>query len=130
MLRKTLFLGALLFSVVLTTGCGPTQTQLAVADNGRTLKIKVDDQIIVALEGNPSTGYTWEAKDLDAGMLQQVGETQFKSSNPGSTGAGGTLTLTFKALRAGTSTLTLIYHRPWETDMEPQSTFAVTVVIK
>ncbi|MFH1524254.1 MAG: protease inhibitor I42 family protein [Chloroflexota bacterium] len=130
MIRKILFLGALLFSVVLTTGCGPTQTQLVAADNGKTLKVKTGDQIVIMLEGNPSTGYTWEAKDLDVGTFQQVGETQFKSSSPGSTGAGGTLTLTFKALRAGTSTLALIYHRPWETDVEPQSTFAVTVTVK
>jgi inhibitor of cysteine peptidase len=130
MARKILFLVALAGMVILITGCGSVQTQLSAADNGKTVEVKAGDQIVIALEGNPSTGYTWEAKDLDASMLQQVGETEFKSSNPGLIGAGGTLTLTFKTLKAGTSALTLIYHRPWETDVAPVNTFMVNVTVK
>jgi len=130
MARKILFLVALAVMVILITGCGPVQTQLSAADNGKTVEVKAGDQIVIALEGNPSTGYTWEAKDLDASMFQQVGETEFKSSNPGLIGAGGTLTLTFKTLKAGTSALTLIYHRPWETDVAPVNTFMVNVTVK
>jgi len=130
MARKILFLVALAGMVILITGCGSVQTQLSAADNGKTVEVKAGDQIVIALEGNPSTGYTWEAKDLDAGMFQQVGETEFKSSNPGLIGAGGTLTLTFKTLKAGTSALTLIYHRPWETDVAPVNTFMVNVTVK
>lgn len=130
MTRKTLFLVALVVMLVLTTGCGPMQTKLSAADNGRTVEVKAGNQIVIALEGNPSTGYTWEAKDLDDSMFQQIGETEFKSGNPGLVGAGGTLTLTFKALKSGSATLTLVYHRPWETNVEPQSAFAVTVTVK
>jgi len=130
MARKILFLVALAGMVILITGCGSVQTQLSAADNGKTVEVKAGDQIVIALEGNPSTGYTWEAKDLDASMFQQIGETEFKSSNPGLIGAGGTLTLTFKTLKAGTSALTLIYHRPWETDVAPVNTFMVNVTVK
>jgi inhibitor of cysteine peptidase len=130
MARKILFLVALAGMVILITGCGSVQTQLSAADNSKTVEVKAGDQIVIALEGNPSTGYTWEAKDLDASMFQQVGETEFKSSNPGLIGAGGTLTLTFKTLKAGTSALTLIYHRPWETDVAPVNTFMVNVTVK
>jgi inhibitor of cysteine peptidase len=116
-----------------TTGCGNTQPakiKITKVDNGKTIDVKVGGEINVDLDGNPSTGYTWETKDLDAGLLQQVGETAFKSSNPGLIGAGGTLTLTFKALKPGKTTLTLIYHRPWEKNVAPQSTFLVTLAIK
>ena len=115
--------------LALMAGCGPRQNKLTMADNGTNRDIGVGGQIIVELNGNPSTGYTWEAKDLDVGILQQVG-TGFKSSNPGMVGAGGTLTLTFKALKAGVTTLTLVYHRPWEKDVKPLSTFVVTITIK
>ena len=63
------------------TGCGSNQIEVISADNGKNLNFKVGEQIMVALEGNPSTGYIWEAKDLDASMIQRVGETEFKSSN-------------------------------------------------
>jgi inhibitor of cysteine peptidase len=99
-------------------------------DNGKTIQVKAGDQITIALEGNPSTGYTWEAADLDTSMFQQVGEIQFQGSNPGLVGSGGTLTLTFATLQAGTAPLTLVYHRPWETNVAPQSTFTVTVIVK
>jgi inhibitor of cysteine peptidase len=127
---KTLFLVALVVMLVLTTGCGSVQTQLSAADNGKTVEVRAGNQITIVLEGNPSTGYTWEAKDLDTSMFQQVGETEFRSDNPGLVGAGGTLTLTFKVLKTGTSTLTLVYHQPWETNVEPQNTFVVTVTAK
>lgn len=130
MARKTLFLVALAAMVILITGCSSGQTQLTAADNGKTVEVRAGNQITIVLEGNPSTGYTWEAKDLDASMFQQVGETEFKSGNPGLVGAGGTLTLTFKALKSGSATLTLVYHRPWETGVEPQNIFVVTVTVK
>jgi inhibitor of cysteine peptidase len=85
---------------------------------------------VVELDGNPSTGYTWEAKDLDDSMIQQVGEAEFQSSNPGLIGAGGTLTLKFKTLKVGTTSLTLVYHRPWETGVKPLSSFTTMITVK
>jgi predicted secreted protein len=130
MFRKSLFLIIIVALGFLAAGCGPRQTKLTAADNGGQVEVKVGERIVVELEGNPSTGYTWEAKDLDASMFQQVGEVEFRSGNPGLLGAGGTLTLTFETLKPGTATLTLVYHRPWETDVEPVDTFTVAVTAK
>ena len=133
MLIRILLFIAMVGMVVPTTGCGNSKSakiNITKVDSGKTIEVKVGGEIVIELDGNPSTGYTWETKDLDASLLQQVGETAFKSSNPGLIGAGGTLTLAFKALKAGRTTLTLIYHRPWETNVAPQSTFMVTLAIK
>ncbi|MGA2490020.1 MAG: protease inhibitor I42 family protein [Anaerolineales bacterium] len=130
MLRRIFFLVSIVGVLVITAGCRYKQAKLTSADNGKTVSVKAGEKIIVILDGNPSTGYTWEAKDLDRAMLQQVGEATFKSGNPGLVGAGGTLTLTFKTLRAGTTALELIYHRPWETDVKPLGTFVVNVTVK
>jgi inhibitor of cysteine peptidase len=133
MLLRILFFIAMASMVVPTTGCGSTQSakiRITKVDEGKTIEVKAGGEIVVELEGNPSTGYTWETKDLDVSLLQQIGETAFKSSNPGLIGSGGTLTLIFKALKAGKATLTLIYHRPWETKVAPQSTFIVTLAVK
>jgi inhibitor of cysteine peptidase len=129
---KTYRLITLALLLVLTTACGGAAPalNLTAADKGSQVEVKVGGQIVISLEGNPSTGYTWEAKDLDTSMFQQVGDPAFVSSNPGMVGSGGTLTLTFRTLKAGTASLALVYHRPWETDVEPIDTFSVTVTVK
>jgi len=108
----------------------PEQLPIATADNGTKVNAFVGQELVITLEGNPSTGYTWETKDLDTTMFQQVGDATFTSSNPNLVGAGGTQTLTIKALKAGTATLTLVYHRPWETGVAPANTFSVVLMIK
>lgn len=106
------------------------QVSLLAADNGSQVNIKVGGLIVITLDGNPSTGYSWEAKDLDTSSFEQIGDPVFNSSNPGLVGSGGTLTLTFKTLITGTSTLTLVYHRPWEKTIDPLDIFEVTVNAK
>jgi len=115
--------------LVMTSACSSSPVQLTADDNGGQVEVKAGEEFTVVLNGNPSTGYTWEAVDLDAAMLELVGDPEFVSDSPGLVGAGGTLTLTFKALQAGTTTLNLVYHRSWE-DAEPADTFSVTVTVK
>ena len=130
MSHKISLLLVILIAVAMTSGCKSGQAKLTAADNGKKINIKVSGQIVIVLDGNPSTGYTWEAKDLDASILQQVGEVEFKSSNPGLIGSSGSLTLTYKTLKTGTTTLNLVYHRPWEAEVKPEATFSATIVVK
>jgi inhibitor of cysteine peptidase len=131
MFTKTLSLILLAVVLILATACSPAkQVNLTAADKGSQVEVRTGEEIVITLDSNPSTGFSWEAKDLDTTMFEQVGDPTYISSNPGLVGSGGTLTLTFKALKTGTATLTLIYHRPWETDVAPVDTFAVTVTVK
>jgi inhibitor of cysteine peptidase len=130
MLTKSFFLIVIVGLLILTTGCGQQKLALTAADKGSQVEVTVGQQILITLDGNPSTGYSWEVKDLDTSLLEQVGEAEFESSAPSLLGSGGTLTLTFKALQTGTTMLTLVYHRPWETEVAPLDTFSVTVVIQ
>jgi inhibitor of cysteine peptidase len=130
MSHKNLILAIFVAVLILATACSPKKTTLTTSNNGSQVEVKVGRQIIITLDGNPSTGYSWEAKDLDSSVFELVGEPVFSSSNPNLVGSGGTVTLTFKALKAGTSTLMLVYHRPWETGVEPIDTFTVTVMVK
>jgi inhibitor of cysteine peptidase len=115
-------------------GCGATRANpgaLTDADNGKTATVNVGETLVIELGGNPSTGYTWEVKDLDIQIFQQVGDIGFRpaSSTP-MVGQGGTQILTLKALKSGTTPLTLVYHRPWETGVAPLETYTVTVTVK
>jgi len=131
MFYKILSTAMLALVLVMATACSTAkQVSLTTADQGGKVEVKVGGLIVIKLDDNPSTGFTWEAKDLDTTMFEQVGDSTFISSNPGLVGSGGTLTITFKALKAGTASLTLIYHRPWETGVDPIDTFAVTVTEK
>lgn len=129
MSRKILFFTTLILVLTLAA-CSLAAVQLTADDNGGQVEVEAGQEFTIVLSGNPSTGFTWEAKDLDTTMFELVGEPEFVSDDPGLVGAGGTLTLTFKALQAGTVPLTLVYHRPWETDVEPIDTFSVTVTVK
>ncbi len=129
--KFTLLIIVILFALAISSGCGKAgDVKLTASDNGKTVDVKANTEIVISLDGNITTGYTWEAKDLDTSMLQQVGEPEFKSSDPSLVGSGGTITLTFKSLKAGTTTLNLVYHRSWEKDVAPLSTYTVTIVAK
>jgi inhibitor of cysteine peptidase len=130
MMRITLSIFILAGVFFAVAGCSSRKIDLTSADDGRQLNVNLGERIVIALDGNPTTGYTWEPKDLDASLIQQVGSTAYKSSNQGLVGAGGTQTLTFKTLKAGITSLTLVYHRPWETDVDLLQTFTITVNIK
>jgi predicted secreted protein len=45
-------------------------------------------------------------------------------------GVGGVFVATFKAVRAGKTTVRMEYRRPWEKDVAPIETFAVTLDVK
>jgi len=131
MSRFYIFLTSLAILLILATACsGPQYAVLTSADNGNKVAVRVGGQVIIRLNANPSNGYTWEAKDLDTTMFQQVGDAVFTSSSPGLVGSGGNLVISFNTLKPGSSTLTLVYHRPWEIGVNPANTFSVTVTIK
>ncbi len=82
-------------------------------------EVKVGDTITLTLFSNATTGFSWDenAKIADTAVLQQTGHEYIapKSdpSKPAMAGAGGTEQWTFKALKAGTTTVHLEYGRPW-----------------
>ncbi len=84
---------------------------LMAADSGSNIYLEVGQTFSVTLEGNSSTGYTWELSPVDKPILSQVGDPQVtpKSNLPG---APAILTLTFRADANGNQPLVLIYHRP------------------
>ena len=82
----------------------------------------------VSLEANPTTGYLWEVRDIDEQVLQLVREEFLSDSS--AIGAGGTSVFSFKAVGRGQTTLTLVYRRPWEKDVEPIEVHTVEVSVR
>jgi len=100
--------------------------------NGQELTISVNDTLNVTLDGNPTTGYVWDTKELDTSYLEQLGDLVYTTQSTGKlAGAGGTYLFSYKALKAGQTKLTLVYHRPWENNTPTAAEiFEVTVKIQ
>ena len=112
------------------SGC-TAQTALAIGakDNGNQVTLENGQVLTVKLEGNPTTGYTWEMLEPEGAILRQVGEPEFNADSE-LLGSPGTLTLRFEAVEAGQMELRLVYHRPWETGVEALETFTVEVTVQ
>ncbi len=122
----------LLAALIVATGCSPQQQEVkaSIGDNGREMQLKKGQTLVVTLEANPTTGYTWEvAEPLDEQVLRQAGEPEFKPESD-LAGAGGVQILRFDAVNVGQTTLKLAYHRPWEKDVEPLETYSIQVVVR
>ncbi len=91
-----------------------TSSEITNMTGARTIEANVGQEFTITLESNPSTGYQWQlAKALDEGIVKLVG-TKYKASETGLIGAGGTEVWTFKAVGDGTTEISLMYMRPWE----------------
>jgi len=122
----------LLAALIVATGCSPQQQEVkaTIDDAGREMQLKKGQTLVVTLEGNPTTGYSWEvAEPLDEQVLRQVGEAEFKAESA-ALGAGGVQILRFETVNAGQITLKLVYHRPWEKGVEPLETYSLQVVVR
>lgn len=84
-----------------------------------SLKAIVGKEIVIKIEANHTTGYSWElAEPLDKRFLKFI-ETRYETGNMGRAGAPGVEIWTFKALKVGETKIKLKYVRPWEKGIPP-----------
>ncbi|MGD8905001.1 MAG: protease inhibitor I42 family protein [Anaerolineae bacterium] len=146
--------GALLAVLVLAAGCASANSDaaseeadrggeaspmpdddvvLTAEDDGSVVELGEGQALVVTLESNPTTGYSWQVSEVDEDVLMQIGDPEFEeaAATEGEQvlGSGGTETFYF-ASAAGETTLTLVYHRPWEEDVEPEAVFSVEVIVR
>ncbi len=115
-----------LLVLVLLAGCGGDDIPTLTADDaGTTVDLAVGGVIDVALEANPTTGFTWVVAADSTECLRLVGEPAFIPMSD-LLGAGGVLSLEFEVIEAGSGNLVLTYERPWE-DVAPLDEFVVHV---
>ncbi len=97
-------------------------------DSGQTINIGINQEFVIALGSNPTTGYGWQ-EGYDEAMLRleektyELGET----AEQGAVGAGGIEYFRFKALETGQTEITLVYKRPWEEGVIDQKLFTVNI---
>jgi len=109
----------------------PAPTMIPIrefTDSSTPIDVTVGEEFSIALDSNPTTGYSWRlAGKLDEGVVQLVG-AKFQPPETPLKGAGGTRFYTFRAAGPGETTISLEYVRPWEKKPPVRKeSFAVTV---
>ena len=116
-------------AISLAAGCaGGVKTY---TDSGQTINVGANQEFVIALGANPTTGYDWEVS-LDETILELVEKT-YKLAEEAEheiVGAGGVDYFRFKALKAGETEITLVYKRPWEEPTPQDTTKVFTISIK
>jgi predicted secreted protein len=133
------FFGLILLLTMLLSACAPAAKPMkdpvipmhysvTETDQGKTFRLHTGDSMVLVLNSNPSTGYAWVVKSVDNPVLSLDGEPVFKSDSS-RLGASGKTTITFTTVHTGSQTLTLLYQRPIEKDIDPLKTFIINVVV-
>ena len=102
--------------------------ELTEKDNGQTIQLQPGGDWLVALDGNPTTGYTWEVAACDLQVLKMQGEPEYQRGSE-LIGGGGRYRFHFQAVAEGKTKLSLVYHRSWEKDTPPAKTFEVEISV-
>ena len=102
----------------------------------KEVEVAVDGSLTVTLGSNPTTGFKWSesAEISDQTVLEQTGHEfiapEGEGDEPSATGTSGREVWTFKALKKGTTEVSMEYSRPWEGGEKAEWTFVLTVIVK
>ncbi|MFC2003214.1 protease inhibitor I42 family protein [Chloroflexota bacterium] len=124
--------------------CSPATKQVSVEASSddfvelkhvsKEVEVAVDGSLKVTLCSNPTTGFQWSenAQINDQNVLEQVDHKLVipQSQPPPPPETPGQEVWTFKALKAGKSTISMEYSRPWEGGKKGEWTFVLTVTVK
>ena len=99
------------------------------SDDGKTVSMQVGSEFRVSLDGNPTTGYSWNAT-LSEGL--ELLDSNFTTAEqpPGMVGVGGIFFWDVRASGKGTQEFSAIYMRPWENVTGEEDTFSMTFIVE
>jgi len=127
MKKFVILIAVAVIAISLVAGCvGEIKTYI---DSGQTIDIGVNQEFIIAIGANPTTGYDWEVS-LDETMLELV-EMTYKLAEEAEeyevVGGSGIDYFRFRALKAGETEITMVYKRSWEEEDIDQKLFTVNI---
>lgn len=122
---------ALLLSLVACSSAAPKELSVDITSSSKEVTLADGGTLTVILESNITTGYSWN-ENANIGDKTVMQQTDHKYQPPATPvpGAGGKEVWTFKALKAGKSTISLEYRRPFEPTAAPAKTFTLTVTVR
>ena len=128
-MKKNSLAATFIVSLMILTACSSAAVKLDEQGNGQSVELEAGQKLTVSLAGNPTTGYSWEVSEIDPAVVELVGEPDYQSDSD-LIGSGGVYTFVFKGVAPGQSSIKLVYHRSWETDVEPEKEYEIFVNVK
>ena len=119
---------ALAAVLILAIGCTAEGQTLDASNEGARVSLDPGGQVEVLLEGNATTGFTWDLADHDPAVIALQGEPVYEETTTDVVGAGGTWRFMLVGQEPGECEVRFIYHRTWE-DEPPEQTFSFTAVV-
>jgi len=115
-----------------TPASAKKEIQLNDKDNGKTVKVAAGGTVILSLESNPTTGFSWTKADkVDKDILKLERNDYMQNPHPnGMVGVGGTTVIVYRALKPGKAKIDLTYMQPWEPDSKFNTDYTVTVEVE
>ena len=123
-----LMAGIAMGAMAATSGGGKS-VNVDASYSGKQVELSVGDSLVVTLASNGSTGYSWSLTGVGDESVLQKSENHYVAPKTNPMGAVGQEVWTFKALKKGTSNISMGYSRPWEKGISPIQTFDLTVVV-
>jgi len=90
------------------------------------IRVQESGQFAIALDGNPTTGYSWQVR-IPEEYLSLV-EHEFRPGQAG-LGRGGQELFHFQARQAGVADLLFTYRRSWEAAARRRRTYRVVIEV-
>jgi inhibitor of cysteine peptidase len=122
---------AVLLSLPACSSAAPKEFLADTTSSGKNITMTAGDTLTITLESNITTGYSWN-ENANIGDVMVIQQTDHKYQPPAVTipGAGGIEIWNLKALKVGSSTISIEYRRPFEPNAAPASTFTLTVIVQ
>ncbi len=95
-------------------------------NNGQTITIKSGETVKIALDENPTTGYSW---NVTATPGLTIVSDQFIAPGSGVVGAGGLHEWQVRATGTGDQQFSGIYKRPWEPTFGNETAYGLNIKI-
>jgi inhibitor of cysteine peptidase len=110
----------------------PRAIEVGEGTTGRYFELVPGQELVVHLQGNPTTGYTWVLAPVDARVLKAPVAPEFVPANRDArlVGQGGEFVTRFTAVAVGETAVRFDYCRPWEKDTPAVKSFSLTVRVK
>jgi inhibitor of cysteine peptidase len=107
----------------------PAPLNVTDTNSGDSVALARNQQLVVRLPSNPTTGYRWALAQQSTPVLEPEGAPTYEKG-AGAEGASGTETWRFAPTQAGEGTLRLGYRRLWEADTAPARVVSYKVTVR
>ncbi|MCR4880925.1 MAG: protease inhibitor I42 family protein [bacterium] len=104
-----------------------------VKSNNDSIKLNKSDILVIELQENASTGFSWEMKSTDENIVKIIDKKTVypkpKIGQPPLCGQSGTAIYKIKALNVGSAKIQGAYRRPWE-DRPPINDYNLNITVE